>query len=72
MTSQLGLKNINICADRVSVGLYYDANFKWHMPKSKYRYIYKIDEKLRSGFFRITRSVTVPRFLFLSGFNDKG
>ena len=21
-----------ICADRVSVGLSYDANFKWHMP----------------------------------------
>ena len=21
-----------ICADRVSVGLSYDVNFKWHMP----------------------------------------
>ena len=21
-----------ICADRLSVGLYYGANFKWHMP----------------------------------------
>ena len=27
-----------ICADRVSVGLSYDANFKWHMPTCVERY----------------------------------
>ena len=27
-----------ICADRVSVGLSYDANFKWHMPICVERY----------------------------------
>ena len=29
----VGTKKIKIiCADRVSVGLYYDEYFKWHMP----------------------------------------
>ena len=27
-----------ICADRMSVGLSYDANFKWHMPRCVVRY----------------------------------
>ena len=33
VTSQLGLQNIKIiCTKRVSVRLYCDVNFKWHMP----------------------------------------
>ena len=50
-----------ICADTLSVGHSHDANFREKIPKHRN---YTNDATLRSGFFRETRSVTVPRFGF--------
>ena len=41
-----------ICADRVSVGLSYDANLKWHMPICVERY--RVEQKYMPFFGTVT------------------
>ena len=42
-----------MCADKVSVGVSYDANFKWHMPVFVERY--RMEQKYMPFFDTVTK-----------------